>query len=117
MGASARGGITFWGYIQGQTWKKNAWVLYGDQVRRRPALDWLIAYMNGETGTGLAAPTDLAIAGVSGSEIDLRWVDRASTESVYEVERSSGSGAFARIAVLDANSTNYSDTGLQRSTI
>ena len=110
-------GITFWGYIQGQTWKKNAWVLYGDQVRRRPALDWLIAYMNGETGTGLAAPTDLAIAGVSGSEIDLRWVDRASTESVYEVERSSGSGAFARIAVLDANSTNYSDTGLQRSTI
>ncbi len=33
-------GITYWGYVQGSTWRSNAWLL-GTNGKERPALTWL----------------------------------------------------------------------------
>jgi titin len=65
----------------------------------------------------IAAPTGLTATAVSSSQIDLTWVDNASNEDGYKVERSltSGSG-FIEIANLPAGSQSYSSNGLNAST-
>jgi M6 family metalloprotease-like protein len=64
-----------------------------------------------------AAPTGLNASAVSDSRINLNWVDRAGNESAYRVERSAnGTGGWAPIANLGANSTSYSNTNLAAST-
>ena len=42
-------GVTLWGYIQGQTWKTNAYLLRYDNTER-PALTWLMQYARARTG-------------------------------------------------------------------
>lgn len=37
-------GITLWGYVKGSTWKADAWLRTEDGTPR-PALDWLMAYL------------------------------------------------------------------------
>jgi endo-1,4-beta-xylanase len=57
-------GITFWGYIQGQMWKENGYLLRSDGSER-PALQWLRNYLagnpiDGEDDTGLV-PLDFTL--------------------------------------------------------
>ena len=60
-----------------------------------------------------AAPSSLSATAVSASQINLAWVDNASDESAYRVERSpNGSSGWVEIDNLAANSTAYNDTGL-----
>lgn len=59
------------------------------------------------------APSDLRAVAVSSSRIDLTWVDNAANESGFQVERSADGTSFAQIAVVGANVTSYSDTGLR----
>ena len=59
----------------------------------------------------VAAPTNLAAQSVSTSQINLTWVDNATIETGYVVER----GGVA-IATLGANATSYSDAGLAEAT-
>jgi titin len=65
------------------------------------AVDW--------TGTVPDAPTNLAAAVVSATQVDLTWTDNAINETGYVVERSDNGGAFAAIANLPADAVAYSD--------
>jgi hypothetical protein len=68
------------------------------------------------TTSALAAPTGLAGAVISGTQINLSWTDNAVNETGYRVERCTGSGAsctpFTQIAVIGANAVAYNATGL-----
>ncbi len=73
------------------------------------------------TGTGgapPAAPTNLAAAAVSSSQIVLYWTDNATDEDGFKIERCTGAGCsdFAQIATVGAGATGYSNTGLTAST-
>jgi len=59
------------------------------------------------------APVNLTATAVSGSQIDLTWEDRATTETGYRVERGIlPVAAFREVAVLPANTTRFSHQGL-----
>jgi hypothetical protein len=69
-----------------------------------------------QTGVAPAAPSQLAANGISGSEIDLSWIDNATNETALLVERSTNNVSFAQIASLAAGSTSYPNTGLASGT-
>ncbi|MEO5803919.1 MAG: immunoglobulin domain-containing protein [Verrucomicrobiota bacterium] len=63
------------------------------------------------------APSGLTAATVSSSQINLGWNDNATNESNFIVGRSTVSGGpYADIAMLSANSTNFSSTNLSANT-
>ena len=53
------------------------------------------------------APSNFTATPISDSEVTLAWTDNAATEDSYQIIRNS-----AVIAVANANTTSYSDTGL-----
>lgn len=60
-------------------------------------------------------PTSFTAVKASGTQINLNWADNSAIETAYEIERrrsGAGGGAYARIAMLPANTIAYSDTGL-----
>ncbi len=65
-----------------------------------------------------SAPSGLTATAVSSSQINLTWVDNATDETGFKIERCSGAGCsnFAVIATVGANVTSYSNTGLSAST-
>jgi hypothetical protein len=65
-----------------------------------------------------AAPSDLAATALSGSQINLTWVDNSSNEQGFKIERCSGAGCsnFAQIAIVGANVVSYTNTSLVAST-
>jgi subtilisin family serine protease len=65
-----------------------------------------------------AAPSDLAAATASASQIDLTWVDGSNNEDGFKIERCQGAGCanFGQIATVGAGTTSYSNTGLSAST-
>src|SRR5262249_48936706 len=73
-------------------------------------------YVSQGTSSAPAAPSGLAVTGLSASQITLSWVDNADNESGYQVERAVDSVNFTPIATLGANITTYSDTGLAAAT-
>jgi hypothetical protein len=58
------------------------------------------------------APTGLTATAVSSTRIDIVWTDNSTYEQGFRVERATGGGAFAQVAVLSANVTSYSNTSL-----
>lgn len=59
------------------------------------------------------APTSLAVKATSSSGIDVTWLDNATDETGYELERRpSTSTLFKLVATLGANTSSYSDAGL-----
>jgi subtilisin family serine protease len=58
------------------------------------------------------APSGLAAAVISGSQINLSWADNSANESGFHVYRSSDGVNFARVATLGANTTGFASTGL-----
>ncbi len=66
-----------------------------------------------------AAPTNLIATAVSRSQINLAWTDNANNETGFYIERCKGATCtnFTRIdAVVGANVTSYSNTGLSKNT-
>ncbi|MBN1842347.1 MAG: fibronectin type III domain-containing protein [Deltaproteobacteria bacterium] len=64
-----------------------------------------------------AAPGDLLVEAVSASQIILSWTDNSSGESGFGIERRIESvDVYTKLAVVDANVTTYSDTGLSEAT-
>jgi hypothetical protein len=57
------------------------------------------------------APTALAATVVDPSTVDLEWVDSATDETGYSLERSANGGPFVEIASLDADSEDHTDSG------
>jgi hypothetical protein len=81
------------------------------------------AYSNPASATTLAAtptaplaPSNLVASAASSSQINLSFTDNSSDETGFEVERSSGGGAYVKIATLGSNVRTYSDSGLAAST-
>ncbi len=64
------------------------------------------------TGVIPAAPSNLAAAAVSNSQINLTWTDNAGNETGFKIERKAAGGSFTQIAIVGANAAAYSDTGL-----
>ena len=65
-----------------------------------------------------AAPSNLTALAVSSSQINLAWVDNASNETGFKIERCTGSKCtnFAQIATVGANVTTFANTGLSSRT-
>jgi carboxypeptidase T len=65
-----------------------------------------------------AAPTNMTATAVSRTQINLVWVDNATNEIGYYVERCKGTACtnFARIATLGVNVTSYANTRLSKNT-
>lgn len=61
------------------------------------------------------APSNLTAVGVSSGQIDLSWKDESDNEDEFEIQRKSG-GGFETIDTAGADSTGYSDTGLDAET-
>ena len=67
--------------------------------------------------TVLQAPGGLTAQATSGSSIQLGWQDNNSSETGYEVYRSTtGNGGFTKITTTAANATTFASTGLSEST-
>lgn len=63
------------------------------------------------------APSDLVATAAGTDEIDLVWVDNASNETGFELERSlDGSTGWTQIATPAADAESYTDTGLDQDT-
>ncbi len=68
------------------------------------------AYPAGNTGKeAYTMFTTLNLSVVNSSRIDLSWIDNATGEVGFAVERKTDSGSFERISVVEANKTSYSD--------
>lgn len=56
-------------------------------------------------------PSGLTALTYASDQVDLAWVDHASDETGYVVERRETGGSFSTIAVLSPNAATYRDTG------
>ena len=72
----------------------------------------------GTTTSKPSAPTNLAAAAISSSQINLSWTDTSSDETGFTIERCVGEGctSFSSIATVGAGVTTYSNTGLTPAT-
>jgi C1A family cysteine protease len=89
------------------------WIAYGKYF-----VGYSANYVVYQAPTPPAAPTNLAAAAVSHSQINLTWTDNATDETGFKIERCTGAGcsAFAQIDTVGANVTGYSNTGLAAAT-
>ena len=74
-------------------------------------------YSNTSTAVPMCAPTSLAATVPLTSQIDLTWTDNSTKENNFELCRSQNGITFSAVVTLPANTTSYSDTGLQEATI
>jgi len=79
------------------------------------------AYSNEASVTTLpdlpTAPSTLAAATVSNTQIDLTWTDNANNETGFKIERKLNSAVtYSQIATAGANVTSYASTGLNPNT-
>lgn len=62
-------------------------------------------------------PTNLSAIVVSYEQIDLNWTDNSNNEIGFQIYRSDNpAGPFLPIAIVNANESNYEDTGLEAET-
>jgi hypothetical protein len=65
------------------------------------------------TCPALVAPTNLRTTGATGDSVTLAWNDNDTTETGFQLERAlNGGNEWIGIAVLPANTTSYTNTGL-----
>lgn len=71
---------------------------------------------SGAASIALPAPPPVAASGLTATatptSVTVAWVDNATNESSYRLERSANGGAFLLWIVLPANSTRYVDTSV-----
>ena len=67
-------------------------------------------------GTPPNKPTNLSASSKSTTEINLSWTDNSDNEDGFKLERKGLGGAYTEIKTLAANTTSYSDTGLNANT-
>jgi len=76
------------------------------------------AYSNETSAvTVLTSPDSLTPQALSSSQVRLTWTDRCATETGFRIERSPLTNTnFTEIATVGANTTSFTDTGLNRAT-
>jgi hypothetical protein len=107
-------GITLWGYVQGDMWKVDAYLIRSNGTER-PALQWLRKYIASPLSPVLVSPV-----GTSGEPRNPRLVWRTSASALSYRVQVSGSLSFNsfivdstltdtvnQVAPLSANSTYY----------
>lgn len=63
-------------------------------------------------------PTNLAVQAVSNSRINLTWMDNATNETRYEIERSVNNSVYQLlVSGLAANTASYADTSVVENTL
>lgn len=62
------------------------------------------------------APTNLSGSVISTTQINLSWIDNATNEDGYKIERKTGTGNYAVVGSTGSNMTTFSDLGLTPST-
>ena len=63
------------------------------------------------------APSGVVVTAVSHRKMSVTWLDNASNETGYQIQRSDASGdAWAEVGVVNADSTSFVDDGLLPST-
>ena len=80
-----------------------------DATDYRPILE---IHADAEAPANLTATAD----SLDFSRIDLNWIDNASDEQAYLIERKTGTGSWTQIASLPANTTHHTATGLSDAT-
>ncbi|RJR22585.1 MAG: DUF2341 domain-containing protein, partial [Nitrospiraceae bacterium] len=87
---------------------------YCYRIRAAKAAEWVSnpSAVSCAATSSRNAPTLLNANAINENRVDLSWTDNTSDESGFKVERCAGAGCsdFSEIAVLNANSTSYSDT-------
>ena len=67
----------------------------------------------GSTPKKPEAPVSLSAIVLSSSEIRLNWVDNATDETRFRIDRKTGNESFSKIATVGANTVHYEDIGLE----
>ncbi len=68
-------------------------------------------------GTAPNAPSNLSASTASASQINLSWSDNSNNEDQFKIQRSTtATNGFSFLAMVGANVTSYSDTGLPANT-
>ena len=62
------------------------------------------------------APSDLVLAVISSTQIDLSWTDNSDDETLFSIERSTDGVSYTEIDTVEADVTTYEDTGLDAGT-
>jgi hypothetical protein len=57
-----------------------------------------------------AAPSNLQAKAITTTRVDLTWFDNSNNETLFLIERKSGTGDFVEWEMVSANTTTYSDT-------
>ncbi|MFW5951180.1 MAG: fibronectin type III domain-containing protein, partial [Gemmatimonadota bacterium] len=63
-----------------------------------------------------SAPSDLSVTSVTTSQIELGWSDNSTTETRFEVERSTDDGEFDALTPAGADATTYTDGAVAEDT-
>lgn len=76
------------------------------------------AAVSAAQGGTLLAPSNLNATTIASSQINLTWLDNASSETGFKIERCQGANCtnFTQIATVGANVTTYANTGLTANT-
>ncbi len=81
------------------------------------AFDNIVISRVNPIGSPPASPSDLAVDSVEARSATLSWTDNSSDESGFLVERKTGaSGVYAVVADVNADVTEFEDTGLDTET-
>jgi hypothetical protein len=69
------------------------------------------------TDTIPAAPSNVSLLSTSSSSVNVLWSDNSTNETVFKIERKTGSGGtYSQITTVGANVTSFANTGLSAST-
>ncbi len=72
-------------------------------------LVWMAGCGGGGGDTSIAAPTGLAVLNTTSGTVTIGWVDQATNETGYEVQRRDPGGSWATLNNLAAGSQQYID--------
>jgi endo-1,4-beta-xylanase len=114
-------GVTMWGYTRNGHWRRaqGAWLMYQNGAER-PALQWLVSYMENELPVitagqrftiGEDAENGAAVGVVAATDSDV-----GQTLSAWQIDGGSGAGVFAidaasgAISVVDAAALDFEAT-------
>ncbi|QFU21864.1 PKD domain-containing protein [Shewanella eurypsychrophilus] len=84
--------------------------------RSRDTVSVSSLYIRSETDESQEAPnpaSGLSATAISSIQIDLEWIDNSDNETGFDIERTlSGTGSWALVTTVAANSSSFNDTGL-----
>jgi len=105
---SAIKGVTLWGYIQGQQWASDAYLLRSDGTER-PALTWLMQYVKGTSSSSVSSAVS-SVSSSRSSAVSSVSSSRSSVASSISSSRSSvASSAVSSAVTSSVSSVQYTE--------